>query len=74
MSSKKPSQMTYEQEVWTRAVRDAESDLLHTCPFLSGGRQQKETPEAYAERSIANIIYYRQRLDEAKRHLREVGG
>ena len=43
--------MNYHQEVWSIAVRTAEDELMRLTPTLCGGRTEKETPEAYLERS-----------------------
>jgi hypothetical protein len=61
--------LTYEQQVWTNAVNEAEQDLIRACPTLRGGQRDNETPEDYADRGIAAIEHCRARLTEARAQL-----
>lgn len=42
--------MTYEQQVWRRAMLDAEADVMRFLPTITGGRLPGETIEKYFER------------------------
>ena len=42
---------TYHEEVWARAVRDAEADVMRATATPSGGRLPNEDLMAYVERT-----------------------
>lgn len=64
--------MTYEQEVWNKAVYAAEEDVIQACPLLIGGRKPKESPEAYAARGIKDLNHYLERLRIARKNLQQM--
>jgi hypothetical protein len=46
--------MNYYEEVWARAVTDAEAEVLRLTPTLCGGRKADETVEQYAKRAASH--------------------
>lgn len=65
---------TLPQEVWRKAVREFECDLMRACPPLTNGKREKETHEQYARRCIAEVERVIGRLREAREEYHRVGG
>ena len=61
--------MTYQEEIWKKAVAEADSEVMRACPTLVGGRKDGESAERYAERCIKVMEAALDRLEIARREL-----
>jgi len=61
--------MTYQEEIWQKAVAEADSEVMRACPSIQGGRRENESAEQYAERCIRKIEDALKRLEIARREL-----
>ena len=66
--------MNYHEEVWSRAVSDAEAEVLRLTPLLCGGRKADETVEKYVERADSHHKHALFRLAEARKALAAAAG
>lgn len=61
--------MTYQEEIWRKAVAEADSEVMRNCPTLAGGRKTNESAEQYADRCAQAIDVALKRLEMARREL-----
>ena len=61
--------MTYQEEIWKKAVAEADSEVMRACPTLIGGRKEGESAEQYADRCVKVMEHALDRLGIARREL-----
>lgn len=64
----------YEEEVWRRAVYEAESEVMKNVGTPSGGKKPNESVEDYAARCTGHLTNSLARLKHARRKLAEAEG
>ena len=64
--------ISYEEEIWLKAIKDAESDVMRCCPILVGGRKLEETIDQYVGRCDRYLKKALEKLAIARERLNEV--
>lgn len=62
----------YHEEVWMRAVSEAESEVMRRAPSICGGKKEHETVEEYVHRGFMQAEHALERLRSARAELARI--